>query len=157
MQTAIKVKGLKGKEITEFILNCNDKDYQKWWEGIHLELHQIKAFPDHIGDLVYMDEFIGNYRVKMKGHVVNAIPGKLIIWQVKKLVKIPIILSLKLEDSADGVMITHSIEAGFKGTGRIFDFIFRYYLPHGFEDAMDEHVKIEFPKLRDLLHADAVV
>lgn len=151
IQTIIHVKGIKGKEITDFLLNCNDNDYQKWWKGTHLELHILKEYPNHIGDLVFMDEYIGKYRIKMKGNVINAIPGQLIIWQVKKIIKLPIILTLELTDNNEGVLISHTIKAGFKGILKVFDFIFRFYLPKGFEKAMDEHVAIEFPKLRDLL------
>lgn len=152
MQTIIDVKGLKGKEVTDFMLNCNDENYQKWWEGTHFQFHIIKEYPDHIGDIVYMDEFIGEHRTKMKAVVVKAIPGQLIIWQLKNVVKLPITVTLKLKDTDDGVIISHTLKAGFKGIGKIFDFIFRQFFPPGFEKAMDEHAKIEFPKLRDLLH-----
>ena len=59
---------------------------------------------------------------------------------------------LDLEDDAGGVTITHTIRAGFKGIGRIVDPILRAFLfSDEFERAMDEHVKTEFPKLRDML------
>lgn len=151
MQTVIEVKGLSGKVITDFLLNCNDDSYRQWWRGVHLKYHHIKSFPGHIGDLVYMDEYIGKFRMTVKASVTKLIPGKLIVWQVTKIIRMPIILTLKLEDNVDGVIISHTIEAGFRDMGKLFDFIFRFYLPQGFNDEMDKHVKTEFPRLRDLL------
>jgi hypothetical protein len=58
---------------------------------------------------------------------------------------------LDLADDAQGVAITHTIEAGFRGLGRLLDPLLRLYLSHNFERAMDEHVRTEFPRLRDLL------
>lgn len=152
LETKTKVAELSGKEVTDFLLNPKDENYRKWWGGIHLEFHIIKSYPGHIGDIVYMDEFIGRHRVKMKGIVVNAIPGKLIIWQLKKIIKLPVRLSLKLEEDKDSVKITHTIRVGFGGIGKIFDPILGIYFSEDFKKAMDEHVKIEFQKLSDILH-----
>ena len=155
MQTIIEVKGLSAKEITDFLLNCNDDNYRQWWRDVHLEFHQLKSSPGHIGDLVYMDEHIGKFRMTAKARVTKLIPGKLIVWQVTRIIRMPIVLTLKLEDTVDGVIISHTIEAGFRRMGKLFDFILRFYMPRGFEDEMDKHVKTEFPKLRDLLRACA--
>ena len=98
IKTEIFVDGILGKEITDFLLNCNDENYQKWWNGTHIRLHNLKKYPDNIGNIVFMDEYIGEQRVKMKGIVKDAIPGEKIIWQLKKIIKLPIKLFLELED-----------------------------------------------------------
>ena len=87
----------------------------------------------------------------MDGVVIDAIPGKQIIWQIQKIIRLPIWLTLELEDDKEGVTITHTITAGFIGSAKLFDVLFRLYFSRGFEIAMDEHVRIEFPLLRDLL------
>jgi hypothetical protein len=99
-----------------------------------------------------MDEVIGKHRVKMAGIVIEAEPGKKIIWQLKQLIRLPIWLSLELEDDKEGVVVTHTIRAGFEGIGRVLDIFLQIYFSDEFRRAMDEHIKTEFPKLRDMLH-----
>ena len=120
-----------------------------------MELHTISRRPDNVGNIVYMDEFIGKRRVKMKGVVRAVEPGKKIVWQLKKLFRLPVWLSLELVDDGKGVAITHAIRVGFNGMASLFDPIFRTYFSDEFQRAMDEHVKAEFPKLCDLLHGSA--
>jgi hypothetical protein len=98
-----------------------------------------------------MDEFVGDRRIHMNGIIVEAIPGKRIVWQLKKGVRLPSWLRLDLVDDGAGVSITHTIQAGFSGPGRILDPLLRIYFSKKFAAAMDAHVRTEFPKLRDML------
>jgi hypothetical protein len=75
------------------------------------------------------------------------------VWQFKKGIALPVWLTLDLVDDVEGVAITHTIEAGFRGPGRLIDPLLRLYFSDQFEQAMDEHVRTEFPKLRDLLRS----
>jgi hypothetical protein len=70
-------------------------------------------------------------------------------------VRLPARLILRLEDDADGVGISHVVEAGFHGPARVFDVILRLWFTRDFAEALDEHVRAEFPKLRDLLRGQA--
>jgi hypothetical protein len=107
-----------------------------------------------VGNIVFMDEFIGKRRIQMLGVVRIAEPTK-IVWQLKKGIPLPVWLALELIDDAAGVTITHTIRAGFDGLGQFFDPLFRVHFSNEFGRAMDEHFKTEFPKLRDLLrHSD---
>lgn len=151
LQTIVDVQGLTGRQVTDFLLNCDDKQYQKWWNGTHLEFHTIKRYPDNIGNVIYMDEYIGRRRLKMAGIVLKAIPGKEIVWQMKKGFRLPVRLTLMVKDMEGSVRITHTIIAGFKGMGKVLDPLLRLYLSRDFEKAMDEHAKIEFPKLREVV------
>jgi hypothetical protein len=140
-------------DIYNFLINPTDREYQRWWSGTHLEFHTCKRGLNNIGDIVYMDEFVGDRRVKMSGIVTEAEPGKKITWQLIRLVRLPVWLSLHLKDDNEGVLVTHTIRAGFSGIGRLFDVAFRLYFTAEFENAMDEHVKAEFPMLRDMLRS----
>jgi hypothetical protein len=115
------------------------------------QLHPLKRTDDHVGDVIYMDEYIGERRVRMKGLVVEAVPEHKLVWQLRKLIKLPVRLSLDLRDDEGGVAITHTIEAGFKGPGRLLDPLIRLYFSRKFAAALDDHVKTEFPLLRDRL------
>lgn len=151
VRTVTHVAGLKGIEVTTFFLNPTDTEYRKWWKGTHLQLHPING-SSGTGEAVYMDEYIGTRRVRMTAILIESIPGERITWQLKKIIKLPAWLSLDLEDDDEGVTITHAIRAGFAGAGRILDPILRIYFSESFTSAIDEHVKTEFPKLRDMLH-----
>jgi hypothetical protein len=151
IQSSIYVDRISGMEIFNFLINPSDCEYQRWWPGTHIKLHTLKHSPKNVGNIVYMDEFIGEHRVRMTGIVTEAEPGKKIVWRLKKFVRLPIWLYLELEDDKEGVAITHTIRAGFAGIGRILDVLLRFYFSDDFGKAMDEHVKTEFPKLREML------
>ena len=151
LQTKLRVEGITGKEIFDFLANPNDQAYQQWWPGTHLQLHPLKRTEDHVGDVIYMDEYIGERRVRMKGVVVEAVPEHKLVWRLRKVIKLPVRLSLDLTDDESGVAITHTIEAGFKGPGRPLDPLIRLYFSRKFAAALDDHVKTEFPLLRDRL------
>jgi hypothetical protein len=102
-----------------------------------------------------MDERVGDRRVRMTGIVVEAKPGRRIVWQLKKGIRLPVWLLLELNDQGDGVTVVHTIRAGFSGLGRTLDPLFRLYFSDAFARTMDEHVRTEFPRLRDLLRAEA--
>ncbi|MBL8157311.1 MAG: hypothetical protein JNM70_24275 [Anaerolineae bacterium] len=137
--------------IFNFLINPNDSAYQKWWPGTHLAHHNLRQSPRHVGNVVYMDEYVGKRRIRMTGIVTEAEPGKKITWQLQKIIRLPVSLHLELEDDSRGVAITHTIRAGFGGIGRILDVLLRLYFSETFAKAMDEHAHIEFPKLGELL------
>jgi hypothetical protein len=114
LQTKLRVDGITGKEIFDFLADPNDQAYQQWWPGTHLQLHPLKRTEDHVGDVVYMDEYIGERRVRMRGVVTEAAPGHKLVWQLRRVIKLPVRLSLELTDDEGGVAIIHTIEAGFK-------------------------------------------
>jgi len=151
MRAAVKVKGIAGKTVSNFMLNCTDKDYRNWWPGTHLAFHTRNRFPNDLGNLVYFDEYVGRRRLKFEGVVVKNVPGKEIIWQMKKLMKLPAWLSLEFEGYDEGVVITHMIKAGFTGIGRLFDPFLRLYFTRRFEKDLEEHARIEFTKLAEIL------
>jgi hypothetical protein len=151
IESRLHVPGLRASEVLDFLLNCTDEEYRAWWPGTHLHLHALARRPDHIGSTYYMDEFVGRYRLRMTAVVCALVPGRRIAWQLKSGITLPAWLTLDLAHDDAGVAITHTIEAGFHSPGRLLDPILRLYLSQDFQRAMDEHVRTEFPKLRDLL------
>ncbi len=154
IESQVTVPGLTGAEITDFFHTCTDERYQAWWPGVHLHLHQLAAGgSDHIGDVWLMDELIGTRHVRMVGEVVAAEPGRKIVWQVKKgSIRLPMRLTLEFTDRDDGVAIGHTVTAGWGGPGRLLDPLWRLYWSPRFATMLDQHVRTEFPRMRDLLH-----
>ncbi len=153
VQSKTWVPNLRGAQVIEYLLHCDDAAYQRWWPGTHLHMRVTEGDPSGLGSIVSMDEMIGDRRLRMTGVVTEIVPGKKLVWQLGTVVRLPGRLVLELEDDADGVTITHTVEAGLAGAGRVFDPLIRLYVTPKFARALDAHVKTEFPKLGELLAA----
>ncbi len=152
LPTRTHVAGLSGREITDFLSTSTDLAFQRWWPGTHFHLHTVKGTPGSVGSVIFMDEMIGDRRVKVTCELVELVPGRKLVWQLRRpLFRLPVRLILKLQDDETGVAIEQSIEAGFSGAGSSLDGVFRLFFPARFAAAKDEHVRTEFPKLRDFL------
>ena len=151
IQSKVHVDGIQGTELLDFLLNCTDEQYQAWWPGTHFAFHTVERRPGHVGSVIYMDEYVGRRRLRMKGVVTEVVSGKRVVWQFKQIVRLPARLIMEIDDHNDGVAITHTIEAGFRGPGRVLDPLLRLYFTAEFERAMDEHAQAEFPMLAAML------
>jgi hypothetical protein len=151
MKTEIYVKQISGKGILEFFLNCTDQEYQNWWKGTHLAFHTIKRTTNNLGNLVLFDEYVGRFRLRFTGVVTEIIPGQKLVYQIRKVVKLPAWLTLEFENNQDGIKIIHTITAGFNGVGRIFDPILKLVLTNRFAQEMEKHAQVEFQKLAEIL------
>ena len=151
IHSKVHVAGANGAGILDFMLNCTDQQYQAWWPGTHLAFHTITHRSGDVGNVVYMDEYVGQRRIKMRGVVSEVVPGKKIVWQFKQIVRLPARLILEANDDNGDVMLTHTLQAGFEGIGRLLDPLFRLYFSDEFARAMDEHAQTEFPMLGKLL------
>ena len=159
LQADVDVDGLAAEEAVRFLLDCNDASYQAWWPGTHIRLHTVRREPGDVGNLVYMDEYIGRFRLRLHAVIVAIDRGRRIAWQVMKGFRLPGRLVLSFEDRPGGVRISHLLEAGSTGAGRIFDHVIRLWLTKDLEQALDAHVRADSPRLRDLIrsgHAPAV-
>jgi hypothetical protein len=151
LTTKVHVEGLTGRQVTDFLLRAGDEPYQRWWPRTHLEYHAVRRVAGDVGSSYYFDEYVGERRIKMLGIVVEATPGKRLVWQMKRGIRLPAWLALELADDERGVAITHTIRAGFPGLGRCCDPLLRLYLSRRFRQCMDEHVRVEFKRLGELL------
>lgn len=154
LQSSVHIANATAGEIFDFLTHPTDALYQEWWPGTHLQLHLLDDSKASAPTRFYMDERVGDRRVRMTGIVVEAKPGSRIVWQLEKGIRLPVWLVLELNDQGDGVTVVHTIRAGFSGLGRILDPLFRLHFSDAFARAMDEHVRTEFPRLRDLLRAE---
>ena len=151
MQTNVDTSGVTGKEIIDFMLNCTDQDYQKWWQGTHLAFHTLERYPNNLGNLVYFDEYVGKRRLRFKSVVTEIIPGKKLVWQMKMLFKLPGWLILEFKDIDGDTKIIHTLVAGYGGIGKILDPLIRKYLSKHLEAELAEHAQFEFKKLVKIL------
>lgn len=152
IRSEVSVAGMSANDVFNFLMNCTDGDYQQWWPGTHLAFHTLKRVPSDVGNIVYMDEYVGKRRLQMHGVVRKAVPGKEIVWQMRQRINLPAWLSLALEDADGGVTIVHVVTMGYSGVGAFLDPLIRFFFSADFERDLHEHVKVEFNKLRNLLH-----
>lgn len=159
LQTTTYVPGLRGQEIYDFFTHPDDRSYQRWWLGTHLQLHLVgggEGGEGGVGSEIHMDEYVGRHRVRMNAVVTEAVPGRRLCLRMKKLVRLPATLTMAFDDDeAGGVRIVHTLRAGYAGPGRVLDPLLRLHFTAEFERAMDAHVRTEFAKLRELLHGAA--
>lgn len=156
LESHVTVPDLTASAVIGFLLDCSDREYQNWWPGVHLHLHQKTAGrADHVGDEAYMDEFIGRRRLRMTAVVIDVEQGRKVLWQMKKAIRLPAWLTIEAVDGPTGVAITHRISAGWTGPGRALDPLLRLYFTPEFAAAMDNHVHTEFPHIRDRLYPPA--
>ncbi len=88
----------------------------------------------------------------MTAVVVEAEPGRKIVWQMKKGIRLPAWLTIEVTDRIGCVDVRHTITAGWAGPGRLLDPLLKMYLSPEFATAMDQHVHTEFPLIRKRLH-----
>jgi hypothetical protein len=153
LKSEVLVEGVSAQDVVVVLLHPNDERYQAWWPGTHLEYHLLEPGPGegHVGDVVLMDEYIGSRRVRMVAEVLEVIPAERLLWQLRRFrLRLPIWLSVELRAQGEGVLLRHTITAGWSGRARLFDPLWRLYFSRSFARAMDRHVRTEFPLLRDL-------
>jgi hypothetical protein len=149
LETRVCVSGLRAREVTDYFARCDDRSYQRWWPGTHLALHPVRGHADAAGGQVYFDEFIGARRIRLTGQVIEFTCGRRIVWQLRRMIRLPAWLSLELSDEVDGVRITHRLTVGLGGAGQILDTLLWPWFDPAFRSDLDQHVRREFPLLRD--------
>jgi hypothetical protein len=158
VSTAV-VPGARAAEVLRFLLEPTDSAYRSWWPGVHDRLHITvrSGRADHVGDRVLMDELVGRRRLRFAGRVVEVVADRRVVWQLHQGVPLPVRLRLDLEDDparggeCPSVRVRHTVRAGWAGSGRIADPLFRLYLSSRFAADLDEHVRTEFARLGAVL------
>ncbi|HZP07963.1 hypothetical protein [Methyloceanibacter sp.] len=154
--TRTHVTGLSGREITDFLANCDDEAFRRWWPGTHFQLHTVRGAPGTIGSIILMDEMIGQKRVKIRCELVELVPGRKLVWQVRRpLFRLPVKLIFALNDDDTGVEVEHAIEAGYAGAAAMLDPVLRLFFPARFAADKDEHVLKELPRLKAMLRGES--
>jgi len=150
----LTIPNATAQQFYDFMINPCDERYSGWWPGEHLQFHIVKhGDENHLGDTVFMDEYLGkNRRLTFNAVVITADAPNKIEWQMKKVgIRLPAIVELSLADSSDGVLLKHELRIGYSGIGRILDPFIKLYFNKSYQKALDEHCKIEWFKLAEYL------
>jgi hypothetical protein len=150
----LTVPNATAKQFYDFMINPCDKRYSEWWQGEHLQFHIVKHGNEHhLGDVVFMDEFLGeNRRLTFFAIVKTATHPNRIEWQMMKAkMRLPAVVELELFDTDEGVSLKHELRIGFSGIGKILDPFISIYFNKSFQNALEEHCKVEWFKLVEYL------
>jgi len=151
----LTVPNARAEQFYDFMISPTDERYNEWWPDEHLQFHIVKHGDEkHLGDLVFMDEHLGkNHRLVFYAVVVAADRPNKAAWQMKKAgLRLPALVTLELHDSPKGIKLKHELRIGYTGFGRLLDPFIRMYFNKSFQQALDEHCKIEWFKLADHLN-----
>jgi hypothetical protein len=151
----LTIPNAHAEQFYDFMINPTDERYSEWWQGEHLQFHIVKhGAKNHVGDVVIMDEYIGeNHRLVFNAVVAEADCPNKIVWQMKKAgLRLPAFVTLELQDSTEGIRLRHELRIGYSGIGILLDPFIRLYFSKSFQNALDEHCKIEWHKLAEHLN-----
>lgn len=155
LTTEVFVAGATAAQVSDFMINCDDRRYRQWWPEAHFRFHTVVRKPGTTGSLVYFDEMVGKRRLRFHAVITEFNPGRRIVWQMKTGFRLPAWLALDLEETPGVLRITHTLSAGFTGPGRALDYMIRLYLSPHFEEDLRQHAHTEFTKLAGLLEQQA--
>ena len=150
----LTVPNATAKQFYDFMINPCDRRYREWWRGEHLQFHIVKPGKhDHLGDVVFMDEYLGKARrLTFFAVVITANRPNKIEWQMKKAgFRLPAIVELELNDTDEGVRLKHEVRIGYEGLGKLLDPFIKLYFNQSFRNALEEHCKVEWLKLAEYL------
>jgi hypothetical protein len=150
----VTVPRATAEQFYDFMIAPCDQRYSEWWTGEHLHFHIIKSNnSNHLGDTVFMDEFLGkNRRLTFFAVVVTANRPNKILWQMKKFgIRLPAFVEIEWNDSDEGVKVRHELRLGFLGIGKILDPFIKIYFNHSFQQALRDHCEIEWFRLAEYL------
>jgi len=148
------IPNARAEQFYDFMIEPCDRRYSEWWQGEHLQFHIVKnGGVNHLGDEVFMDEYLGkNRRLTFFAVVVTAGRPNKIEWQMKKWgVLLPAFVELELHDSDEGVRLKHELRLGYSKIGKLLDPFIRLYFNNKFRKALEEHCRIEWFKLVEYL------
>jgi len=138
----------------DFMIEPCSQRYSQWWPGEHLQFHIVKnGDENHLGDIVFMDEYLGKNR-RLTGYAIvkTATRPNRIEWQMKKAgIRLPVVVELELSDSHEGVRLKHELRIGYSGAGRLLDPFIKLYFNKSYRKALEEHCKIEWFRLAEYL------
>jgi len=152
----LTVPNANAEQFYNFMINPCDQRYSDWWPGEHLHFHIAKhGNENHLGDVVFMDEYLGKKRrLTFFAAVITASYPNKIEWQMKKAgLRLPAIVELELNDTDEGVRLKHELRIGYSGIGKLLDPFIKLYFNKSFRKALEEHCKIEWFKLAEYLSA----
>lgn len=147
--TKILVLNKTPKEIFSYMLNLNNNKYLKWHKD-HLEYSLVKQTANGLGSVFYFDEKMGGkLRVKYKWELIEMETNKKLFTKAQSF--IPIYLLLTFNKQAEGTLVTHELQIGYKKNKLINWVIKKIGFGSKNQKIVHEHAIEEFKNLEHLI------
>lgn len=156
LRTRLHVEDGCAREILGVLVDPDDATYRSWWPGTHLAFHVVRRGrgPDHLGDVVHLDERVGRRRLRMTAVVEEFVPGDRVTWRMRCWsVPLPVRVRIATHPDSRGLAVCHTLTIGWPGWRRHLDPVWRRALPSTFDRDLDRHVRTEIALLGVLLRA----
>ena len=150
LTTDITVIGKTPTQIFAFFFDLDKGKYIQWHKNDHIDYKIIKQTPDTVGSVFYYDENIGGkIRIKYNWELVEMETDKRLLMKAKFI--IPIYLLLTCEKVANGSLVTHQLQIGYKKNGFINSIIKKVKFTDDIANAIHQHAIEEFKNLEHLI------
>jgi len=152
LATEVEVKGKTPEQIIHWFMSLDNETYKKWHPE-HMAWKTIKLTPNFVGSIIYFDEKIGAFRMKLTAEIVKAEPNRFLVFKLKGFMPIQSYLSLSLQPTSSGTKVIHEVKVGNGGifTKAVEWFLEKSGLVGWFEKALNKHAQEEFKNLEQLI------
>ena len=145
--TKIEVLGKKPKQIYDFMFSLDKAKYIAWHPTEHKDFKVIKETKEILGSIFFYYEKMDNITVKYKWEVMELVENHKIVMKARYF--IPLYLTLILDETPNGTLVTHELSIG---KGKFLDFFIRNFIfTRSKQKSLTRHANEEFKNLEHLL------
>ena len=145
--TKIEVLGKNPKQIYDFMFSLDKAKYIAWHPTEHKDFKVIKVTKELLGSVFFYSEKIDNITVKYKWEVIELVENHKIVMKARYF--IPLYLTLILDETPNGTLVTHELSIG---KSKFLDFFIRNFIfTRSKQKSLTRHANEEFKNLEHLL------
>lgn len=148
--TKIEVLGKTPNQLYDFMFDLDKVKYISWHPKEHKDFRIVKETPELIGSVFFYHEQMDKLTVKYNWEVVELVKNHKIVMKAQYF--IPVFLTLTLDETPNGTLVTHDLQIGNKQKKGIFDFFIRHFVfTHSKQATLTRHANEEFKNLESLI------
>jgi hypothetical protein len=148
--TKIEISGKNPPQIYDFMFGLDKAKYISWHPKEHKDFKVIKETKELLGSVFFYHEKMGNITVKYNWAVLELVENHKIVMKAQYF--IPIFLTLVLDETPNGTLVTHDLQIGDKPKSGFLDFFIRHFIFTKSKQAtLTRHANEEFKNLESLI------
>jgi hypothetical protein len=148
--TKVEILGKKPHQIYDFMFGLDKAKYMSWHPKEHIDFKIIKETKELLGSVFFYHEKMDNITVKYNWEVMELVDNHKIVMKAHYF--IPIFLTLTLDETPNGTLVTHDLQIGKKQKKGFLDFCVRNFLfTESKQATMTRHANEEFKNLESLI------
>ena len=149
--TKIEVLGKTPQQLYTFMFSLDKDKYVRWHPTEHKDFKIIKETKDTIGSVFLFHEQMDKLTVKYNWQVVELVENHKIVMRAQFFM--PVYLILDFDKTANGTLVTHTLQIGFKKKimGLTDWFLQSFVFTHSKQKSLERHAHEEFKNLETLI------